>query len=109
MPWQKIFEQTRGDFFLIMPEAMLVFFGLAILLTDFLLTKPQKSWNALTAMLGVVFSGISLYIVRLYLSPPHVTALAFFDSISVVPFFMFFGFLFLASTALVILVSVRYM
>ena len=30
MPWQKIFEQTRGDFFLVLPEAMLVFFGLAI-------------------------------------------------------------------------------
>jgi hypothetical protein len=49
MPWQKIFEQTRGDFFLVLPEAMLVFFGLAILLSDFLLTKSQKSWNALTA------------------------------------------------------------
>ena len=70
MPWQKIFEQTRGDFFLVLPEAMLVFFGLAILLTDFLLTKPQKSWNALTAMLGVIFSGGSLYMLREYASPP---------------------------------------
>ena len=51
MTWQSIFERSRGDFFLILPEAMLVFFGLAILLTDFLLTKPQKFWNALTAML----------------------------------------------------------
>src|SRR5271170_3182702 len=92
-----------------MPEAMLVFFGLAILLTDFLLTKPQKSGNAFTAMLGVVFSGISLYIVRPYVSPPHVPTLAFYDSIRIDPFFIFFGFLFLASTALVILLSVRYM
>ena len=70
MNWQNIFEQTRGDFFLVLPEAMLVFFGLAILLSDFLLTKPQKSWNALTAMLGVIFSGASLFMVRTYASPP---------------------------------------
>src|SRR5271168_3427699 len=109
MPWQKIFEQTRGDFSYVLPEAMLVFFGLAILLSDFFLPKAQKSWNALFALLGVAFSGASLYVVRPYVSPPHVPALAFFDSIRIDPFFMFFSSLFLASTALVILISVRYM
>ena len=109
MTWQWIFERSRGDFFLILPEAMLVFFGLAILLTDFLLTKPQKSWNALTAMLGVAFSGGSLYMLRAYASPPIGPVVGFFNSIMIDPFFIFFGFLFLASTALVILFSVRYM
>ena len=109
MTWQWIFEQSRGDFFLILPEAMLVFFGLAILLTDFLLTKRQKSWNALTAMLGVVFSGGSLYMLRAYASAPIGPVVGFFNSIVIDPFFIFFGFLFLASTALVILFSVRYM
>src|SRR5580704_8063116 len=109
MPWQKIFEQTRGDFSYVLPEAMLVFFGLAILLSDFFLAKSQKGWNALFAMLGVVFSGASLYLLRPYVSPPHEPALAFYDSIRIDPFFIFFGFLFLASTALVILISVRYM
>src|SRR6202161_2769412 len=109
MPWQKIFEQTRGDFFLVLPEAMLIFFGLAILLSDFLLTKPQKAWNALTAMLGVVFSGGSLYMLRAYAAPPYGPTPGFYNSIVVDPFFIFFGFLFLASTALVILISVRYM
>src|ERR1700722_19049566 len=109
MPWQKIFEQTRGDFFLVLPEAMLIFFGLAILLSDFLLTKPQKSWNALTAMLGVVFSGGSLYMLRAYAAAPYGPTPGFYNSIMVDPFFIFFGFLFLASTALVILISVRYM
>src|ERR1700735_58296 len=109
MPWQKIFEQTRGDFFLVLPEAMLVFFGLAILLSDFLLTKRQKSWNALTAMLGVIFSAGSLYMLQAYASPPIGPAPGLYDSIRIDPFFIFFGFLFLASTALVILISVRYM
>src|ERR1700722_2809135 len=109
MPWQKIFEQTRGDFFLVLPEAMLIFFGLAILLSDFLLTKPQKFWNALTAMLGVVFSGGSLYMLRAYAAAPYGPTPGFYNSIMVDPFFIFFGFVFLASTALVILMSVRYM
>src|SRR5271167_1171298 len=102
MPWQKIFEQTRGDFSYVLPEAMLVFFGLAILLSDFFLPKAQKSWNALFAMLGVVFSGGSLYMLRAYASPPIGPAPGFYESIRIDPFFIFFGFLFLASTALVI-------
>jgi NADH-quinone oxidoreductase subunit N len=109
MHWQNIFEQTRGDFFLVLPEAMLIFFGLAILLSDFLLTKQQKAWNALTAMLGVVFSGGSLYMLRAYAAAPYGPTPGFYNSIVVDPFFIFFGFLFLASTALVILISVRYM
>src|ERR1700733_3101820 len=88
---------------------MLIFFGLAILLSDFLLTKPQKAWNALTAMLGVVFSGGSLYMLRAYAAPPYGPTPGFYNSLVVDPFFIFFGFLFLASTALVILISVRYM
>jgi NADH-quinone oxidoreductase subunit N len=109
MHWQNIFEQTRGDFFQVLPEAMLIFFGLAILLSDFLLTKQQKAWNALTAMLGVVFSGGSLYMLRAYAAAPYGPTPGFYNSIVVDPFFIFFGFLFLASTALVILISVRYM
>src|ERR1700685_422385 len=88
---------------------MLIFFGLAILLSDFLLTKPQKAWNALTAMLGVVFSGGSLYMLRAYAAPPYGPTPGFYNSLVVDPFFIFFGFLFLASTALVILISVKYM
>ena len=57
VPWQDVFDQTRRDFVFILPEAMLACFGLATLLLDFFLTKKEKSWNSLTAMLGVVFSG----------------------------------------------------
>jgi NADH-quinone oxidoreductase subunit N len=109
MPWQTIFEQTRGDISFILPEAMLVLFGLLILLSDFLLTKRQKSWNAYSATLGVAFSGASLWMLRAYASPPNGPAVAFSNAIVIDPFFIFFGFLFLASTALVILLSVRYM
>ncbi len=109
MHWQAIFEAARRDFIFILPEAMLTFFGLSILLTDFLLTKSQKSWNAFTAMIGVMFSGVSVWMLRNYAAPPYGPAAGFGDSLVIDPFFIFFGFLFLASTALVILFSVRYM
>ena len=90
----------------VFPEVMLAFFGLAILLTDFLLTESQKGWNALTAIVGVFFSGVSLWLMAGLASRHY---LAFYDSIIIDPFFIFFGFIFLFSTALVILLSVRYM
>ncbi len=99
-------DQLSGDFSLILPEAMLVFFGLAVLVTDFLLTPRQKSWNSLTAMLGLVLSGAALWMWR---NEASRSIYAFSNSIVIDPFFIFFGFLFLASTALVILLSVSYM
>jgi NADH-quinone oxidoreductase subunit N len=109
MDWQQIFAETRRDFALIFPEAMVAFFGMAILMTDFLLSKRQKSWNSLTAMLGVILSGASLYVILPLTSAPLGPVLGFSNSIIIDPFFVFFGFIFLASTALTILISVRYM
>ncbi len=106
MNWQQIFDQARSDFIFVFPEAMLVAFGLAILLTDFLLTRAQKSWNAWTAMIGVGFSAASLFLIR---TPAANHVLAFDGAIVIDPFFIFFGFIFLASTALVLLLSARYM
>jgi formate hydrogenlyase subunit 3/multisubunit Na+/H+ antiporter MnhD subunit len=106
MDWHAIFEQSRGDFFFILPAAMLAFFGLAVLVTDFLLTDRQKSWNSMTAMLGVGFGAVPLWMMRGVASRAN---LRFDQSIVIDPFFIFFGFVFLASTALVILMSVRYM
>src|SRR6201988_849111 len=107
MDWQSILQQSRADFFFVLPEAMLVFFALAILLTDFFLTPAQKGWNSVTAMLGVIFSAASVPLIWKDSRPSHYSA--FDNSIVIDPFFIFFGFLFLASTALVILLSVRYM
>jgi len=109
MNWSDIFAQTRGDVAFIMPEIMLAVFGLAILLFDFWLGPRQKGWNSLTAMIGVLMSAASLYIVKPMASRPLGPTPAFDGSIVIDPFFIFFGFIFLASTALVILLSVRYM
>jgi NADH-quinone oxidoreductase subunit N len=96
----------RQGFSLIVPEVQLAFFGLAILLFDFLLGVKEKTWNAVFAMLGVIFSGFSLYRLRSF-GPKAVGG--FDSSIVVDPFFLFFGMIFLIATALVILLSVRYL
>ena len=104
-PW--ILTAFRHDFFLILPEVELVLFGLAILLFDFMLGVRDKTGNAVFAMLGVIFSGISLY--RLRGAVAAMPSGGFNSSIVVDPFFLFFGMIFLIATALVILLSVRYL
>jgi NADH-quinone oxidoreductase subunit N len=99
----QVLSQMLTDSLFILPEAMLALFGLAILLTDFFLGPNQKSWNSLTAFLGVGFSAGSL------LEIASQNRGAFGNSIVIDSFFVFFSLLFLASTALVILLSVRYM
>jgi len=96
----------RQDFSLILPEVQLVLFGLAILLGDFLLGVKDKTFNAFLAMGGVLFSGIALFQLR-GIGPG--AAGGFGNSIIVDPFFLFFGIIFLAATALVIVLSVKYL
>jgi NADH-quinone oxidoreductase subunit N len=109
MNWGDILAQTRGDVSFIMPAVMLAFFGLAILMLDFFLSARQRGWNSIPAMVGVLMSAASLYLVKPMASAPFGPTRAFDGSIVIDPFFIFFGFIFLASTALVILLSVRYM
>jgi NADH-quinone oxidoreductase subunit N len=106
MNWQLIFEQAKNDFIFVFPEAMLVLFGLAILLTDFLLTKAQKAWNAYTALVGVLFSAASLFLIR---TPARGAVQAFDGSITIDPFFIFFGLIFLVAAAVILLLSIKYM
>ncbi|MGB6470661.1 MAG: NADH-quinone oxidoreductase subunit N [Candidatus Acidiferrales bacterium] len=103
LDWPGILNQTLQDSFSILPEAILAVFALTILLTDFLLPAKQKFWNALTALIGVLSSAAFLF----ELAPQG--GLAFDRSISIDPFFIFFAFLILAATFLVILLSVRYL
>jgi len=101
-----------GDGQLILPQIQLAIFGLGILLTDFFLEPQYKSWNAVMAMLGVGFSGYSLW--QLHGAVESAAAdqqvlTGFNNTIVVDSFFLFFGFVFLAATALVILLSVKYL
>ena len=96
------------DFRLILPEVQLALFGLGILLTDFLLEERYKYWNAVMAMLGVGFSGYSMWQLR-GLVAGNGDQIGFNGTVLVDPFFLFFGLIFLAATALVILLSAHYL
>ena len=106
----ELLEQTRNDLFLILPMVQLSLFGLGVLITDFLLEARYKYWNAVMAMLGLAFSGFSLWRLHAILQATGRTELLGFNrSLVIDNFFIFFSLIFLASTALVILLSVRYM
>jgi NADH-quinone oxidoreductase subunit N len=97
----------QGGGGLLLPEMMLVLFALGILLTDYLLEARDKYFNALMAMLGVIFSAICLWQLRPAAASGQ--AIGFSNSLVVDPFFLFFGFIFLLATAFVIILSVRYL
>ncbi|MFQ5817048.1 MAG: NADH-quinone oxidoreductase subunit N [Terriglobia bacterium] len=91
------------DFRAIVPQLELTLFACGILLMDCWLERRHKYLNAMVALVGIVFSGVGLWLIR------NVNSTAFNRVIIVDSFFIVFSFIFLAATALVILMSIRYL
>jgi len=110
-----ILNYIQGDGLVILPEMELLLFALGILIFDFLLEKKEKHWNAVLALLGVAGSALGLFMqvkrfqVERAFNPGTPGLLGFNDTVLVDGFFIVFASLFLAATALVILLSVRYL
>jgi NADH-quinone oxidoreductase subunit N len=104
-----------GDGSLILPEMELVLFACGILLINRWLAANEKHWNALLALAGTAFSGFTLYVQHGKIqalrdvNPESPGLLGLHQSVLVDPFFLFFAALFLAASALTILLSVRYL
>ena len=103
-----LLSYLQGDGAVILPEIELVLFGLGILLIDFWIEEKEKYLNAGLALVGTLFSGFTLWRLRGALAARGDIP-GFHDSVIVDPFFLFFAILFLAATALVILLSVKYL
>src|SRR5467141_4339233 len=103
-----ILNYLRGDGAVILPEIELVLFGLGILVIDFWIEQKEKYWNAGLALAGTIFSSFTLWKLRGAIAVKGEFA-GFHESVLVDPFFLFFATLFLAATALVILLSVKYL
>jgi NADH-quinone oxidoreductase subunit N len=101
-------EYLRGDGAVILPEMELLLFGLGILLIDFWIEERDKYLNAGLAMAGTLFSGFTLWRLRGAVAVRG-EFYGFHQTTAVDSFFLFFGALFLAATALVILLSVKYL
>src|SRR5882757_5652414 len=97
-----ILSYLQGDGATILPEIELVLFGLGILVIDFWIEGKEKYLNAGMALAGTLFSGFTLWRLRGAIATRGEFA-GFHDSALVDPFFLFFAVLFLAATALVIL------
>src|SRR6266850_703118 len=113
-----IFSYLQGDGAVILPEMQLTLFGLGILLIGFSVDESMennwfwklffKDFSAKAAFVGVLFSGLSLWKLRGRVAVSGTLA-GFHESVVVDGFLIFFAALFLASTALVILLSVKYL
>jgi NADH:ubiquinone oxidoreductase subunit 2 (subunit N) len=107
--FQHIFGYLNaGDGLLIKPQLMLLIFGIGILLTDYFMEPGLKYFNALMAMAGVLFSGITLWQLSQVIGVKG-DQIGFFNTLILDHFSIFMGIIFLAATALIILLSVRYM
>jgi NADH-quinone oxidoreductase subunit N len=99
--WNEFFQKT--DYLMIIPQLELALFGLFILLTDFLVPPEQKRRQAWISLLGVGLAGYALWRMR------DITLTGFAGALIVDRFYVFFGLIFLAAAALVILMSARYL
>src|SRR6266566_170869 len=110
----------QGDGAVILPEMELTLFGLAVLLIGFSLDESVennwfwkllfKNFYAKAALAGTLFSGFTLWKLRGAVAASARGYLpGFHESVVVDSFFLFFATLFLAATALVILLSVKYL
>jgi len=108
---------TGFDYTLSLPMVMLTLFALGVLLIDLMLPVEWKRLSALTALLGIIFSGVALF---LRIQQPYRFAQAhgipldrfthgFGGSIAMDPFAIYFFYLFLAAGAITILMSTRYL
>ena len=96
------------DYLLALPITLLTLFALGILLIDFMLPKEMKWANAVTAMIGVAFSAAGVYKIQLWLAgAPYSTGML--QTMLVDHFTLYFWYLFLAATAITILMSARYL
>jgi NADH-quinone oxidoreductase subunit N len=97
------------DYLLALPITLLVLFAVGILLIDLMLEPKQKWVNAIAALVGVGFSTGAVYfrVQRFLGSAPGAPAML--GTMQVDRFALYFFYLFLAATAISILVSMRYL
>src|SRR5947209_14121462 len=103
---------TGTDYLLSLPMVLLTLFALGILLIDLMLPREWKWANAVAAFVGGLFAtaGVWRFQTVYAQSGRSLTSqTAFMNSMLVDRFAIYFFYLFLASTAIAILMSVRYL
>jgi len=103
---------TATDHFVLIPAVMLSLFGCAILLFDFLVFPDprQRKYLLYFVLLGEAFTGYGLWRQQAYLTANGVNELtAFHGSLTADGFAIFFNWIFVAATAIIAIVSYKYL
>ena len=87
---------------------LLTLFALGILLIDLMLPQEQKWANAVIAFVGLLFSAKGVYNIQHWLGPSG-GQFGMMHTMMVDHVAIYFFYLFLAATAIAILMSVRYL
>jgi NADH-quinone oxidoreductase subunit N len=96
----------RGDGAVLLPEIELVLFAVGILVMDSWATQKERYWSSALALAGVVFSGLTLWMLRARILLNGDLS-GFHETVIIDSYFLFFATLLLAATLLVILLSVH--
>ncbi len=98
------------DFLVLKPVILLTLFGMGVMLTDLLLEERQKYFNAITALVGIGFASLQMWMIQSQMREAGVNEIeAFRGAIILDRFGIFFIWIFLISSAIAILISIRYM
>jgi NADH-quinone oxidoreductase subunit N len=104
---------TGTDYLLSLPIVLLTVFALGILLIDLMLPAEWKWTNAVTALVGILFSTAGVLKIQLAqfeaAKSGQLLETAYSQSMVLDHFSIYFYYLFLAGAALSILISVRYL
>ena len=100
----------RIDYLMALPITLLTLFALGILMLDLMLPAELKRVNAVTALVGVLFSAVGVVKIQLALNAAGVPGeSAFLNAMVVDRFTIYFWYLFLAGAAISILISAHYL
>lgn len=105
-------QYNWNDYLLALPITLLALFAVGILIIDLLIPAESKWVNALTAFAGVLFSAVAVCKIQNWMKVTPMKALGssgMMRTLLVDRFAIYFFYLFLAGTAISILMSVRYM
>ena len=98
------------DFLVLKPVILLALFGVGVLLTDLLLEEGQRYLSAVTALVGIGFAAVQMWLIQSEMSAAGITEMeAFRGAVLLDSFGIFFIWIFLISSAIAILIAIRYL
>jgi NADH-quinone oxidoreductase subunit N len=105
-----LLQFSSTDYILALPITLLTLFALGILLIDLMLPQEQKWMNAITAFVGLLFSARAVWNIQHWLNDSGAPAsYGLMHTMLIDRVAIYFFYLFLASTGIAILISVRYL